>query len=91
MTARRRAKRGLLRRAARWGAAALLVVLGLVLSIPGVPGPGFLVVALGVLVALPESRWLQRRYVRVRRRFPRAFAAVERRWRPRRTRVPRRD
>jgi hypothetical protein len=75
------------KRVARWVGGTFLVLLGLVLSLPFVPGPGVLVILLGVLVLLPESRWLQKKYVTAKRRYPRPFAALERRWRrSRRTR-----
>lgn len=69
-------------RIARWAAAIATIVLGLALSIPGVPGPGLLIALLGILILLPESRWLRKKYARYKRRYPRAFAALER-WRRR--------
>jgi hypothetical protein len=48
-----------------------------VLSIPGIPGPGLLVVLLGVFVLLPESRWLRKKYVSLARRYPKLFHLVE--------------
>jgi UPF0716 family protein affecting phage T7 exclusion len=77
----------LVKRLARWTAAVILFVVGLVLSLPGVPGPGFVVILLGVFVLLPESRWLRKKYVRFKRRHPRLFHFIEsrrarrRRWR----------
>ena len=68
----------------------MLILAGLVLAIPGIPGPGFVLLIFGVLVLLPESRWLQRKYVSLKRRYPRAFAAVERRFLRRRPRARRR-
>lgn len=68
-----------------------LILAGLVLSLPFVPGPGFLLIALGIVVLLPESRWLQRQYVRLRRRYPRAFAFVDRRIRRKPARGDRRS
>ena len=76
----------LLKRIARWAAAIVLILLGLVLAIPGVPGPGVLVVLVGVLVLMPESRWLRKRYARHARRYPRLFAPLERRRRAARAR-----
>ena len=67
----------LVRRIVRWITGVVLVLLGAVLTLPGVPGPGLLVVLLGVLVLLPESRWLRKRYVRVKRRHPRLFQPLE--------------
>lgn len=74
----------LLRRVVRWAGAIALVLVGLALSIPGVPGPGFLVVLLGILVLLPESRWLRKKYASAKRRYPRVFHVIERRRRRRR-------
>jgi hypothetical protein len=48
-----------------------------VLSIPGIPGPGLLIVLLGVFVLLPESRWLRKKYVSLARRYPKLFHFVE--------------
>jgi hypothetical protein len=62
-----------------------------VLSIPGIPGPGLLVVLLGIFVLLPESRWLRKKYVALARRYPKLFHLVEaRRARSRRARRARR-
>jgi len=52
-------------------------VVGLVLSIPGIPGPGLLVALIGVFVLLPESRWLRKQYVWLARRYPKLFRLVE--------------
>jgi len=52
-------------------------VIGLVLSIPGIPGPGLLVALIGVFVLLPESRWLRKKYVSLARRYPKLFHPVE--------------
>ena len=80
-----------LTRLARWVVALALIVLGLVLSVPGVPGTGLLIVLIGVLVLLPESRWLRKRFVRLKRRYPRLFHPIEaRRVRARRARQTRR-
>jgi hypothetical protein len=68
----------LLRRIGRWTAGLVLISVGLALSIPGIPGPGVLVVLLGVLVLLPESRWLRKRYARLKRKHPRVFSVLER-------------
>jgi hypothetical protein len=58
-------------------AALALIVVGLVLSIPGIPGPGLLIVLVGVFVLLPESRWLRKKYVALARRYPKIFHLVE--------------
>jgi hypothetical protein len=55
----------------------VLIVLGLLLSIPGVPGPGLLLALIGVFVLLPESRWLRKKYVALARRYPKVFHPVE--------------
>jgi len=52
-------------------------VVGLVLSIPGIPGPGLLIALIGVFVLLPESRWLRKKYVSLARRYPKLFHPVE--------------
>ena len=67
----------LLKRIARWAAALTLIVLGLVLSVPGIPGPGLLIVLIGVFVLLPESRWLRKKYAALKRRLPRLFSPIE--------------
>ena len=64
-------------RVARVTAAAVLIVIGVLLSIPGIPGPGLLIVLIGLLVLLPESRWLRKKYVHFKRRHPRIFHVVE--------------
>ena len=51
----------LIKRVLRWVVALSLIVLGLVLSIPGIPGPGLLIMLIGVFVLLPESRWLRKK------------------------------
>jgi hypothetical protein len=54
-----------------------LIVVGLVLSVPGVPGPGFLVILIGIFVLLPESRWLRKKYAALKHRYPRIFSPIE--------------
>jgi len=77
----------LIKRLLRWVLALTLIVVGLVLSIPGIPGPGLLIVLSGVFVLLPESRWLRKKYAALKRRFPRLFSPIEsRRARARHTR-----
>ena len=66
-----------IKRVARWAAALTLIVVGLVLSIPGIPGPGLLIVLIGVFLLLPESRWLRKKYAALKRRFPRVFHPIE--------------
>ena len=76
-----------MKRVARWAAALALIVFGLVLSIPGVPGPGLLIVLVGVFVLLPESRWLRKKFAALKRRYPKLFHPIEtRRSRARRAR-----
>ena len=54
------------RRVARWIAGLLLIVLGVVLAIPGVPGQGLLLILIGVvLLDLPVLRGLELRLLRV--------------------------
>ena len=67
----------LLKRIARWTAALLLIVIGLVLSVPGIPGPGILVILIGIFLLMPESRWLRKKYAALKRRFPRLFHPIE--------------
>ncbi len=67
----------LLKRLARWAAALILIVVGLVLSVPGIPGPGLLIILIGVFVLLPESRWLRKKYAALKRRYPRIFNPIE--------------
>lgn len=74
----------LVRRVVRWITGGVLVLVGAVLALPGVPGPGLLVVLLGVLVLLPESRWLRKRYAQTKRRYPQLFQPLESRRRRRR-------
>ena len=67
----------LLKRIARWAVALALIVVGLVLSVPGIPGPGILVILIGIFVLLPESRWLRKKYAALKRRYPRIFSPIE--------------
>ena len=76
----------ILKRIARWVAAIVLILAGLLLSIPGIPGPGILVILFGIFVLLPESRWLRKKYARLTRRYPRLFGPLERRRRQQRRR-----
>lgn len=73
----------LIKRLVRWAVALTLIVLGLVLSVPGIPGPGLLVILIGIFVLLPESRWLRKKYSALKRRYPRLFSAIEARRRAR--------
>ena len=77
---------GLATRICRWIGGIALILVGLVFAFPGIPGPGLLIVLFGVMVLLPESPWLRRKYVRLKRRYPRIFAAVEKRFRKRKRR-----
>ena len=67
----------LVKRLVRWAAALILIAVGLVLSVPGIPGPGLLIVLIGVFVLLPESRWLRKKYAALKRRYPRIFSPIE--------------
>jgi hypothetical protein len=76
----------LLKRALRWAAALALIAIGLLLSVPGIPGPGLLLVVVGVFVLMPESRWLRKKYVALARRYPRLLGPIEK-YRARRRRA----
>jgi hypothetical protein len=67
----------LIKRIVRWAAALILIVLGLALSVPGIPGPGLLIVLVGVFILLPESRWLRKKYTALKRRYPMIFSPIE--------------
>jgi hypothetical protein len=67
----------LIKRTLRWATALTLIVLGLVLSVPGIPGPGLLIALVGVFVLMPESRWLRKKYAALKRRYPRIFHPIE--------------
>jgi hypothetical protein len=67
----------LLKRVARWAAALGLIAIGLVLSVPGIPGPGILVILIGIFLLLPESRWLRKKYAALKRRYPTIFSPIE--------------
>ncbi|HEY7540531.1 MAG TPA: hypothetical protein VIF11_10345 [Methylomirabilota bacterium] len=67
----------LLKRIARWAVAIVLIGIGLVLSVPGVPGPGILIILIGIFVLLPESRWLRKKYAALKQRYPRIFSPIE--------------
>jgi hypothetical protein len=79
----------LIKRIGRWTVAITVILVGLVLSLPLVPGPGSLVILLGLVILLPESRWLRRKYLRVKRKHPRVFHLVEQRRMRRRRRLKR--
>lgn len=51
-----------------------LILAGLVLSLPLVPGPGFLVILIGLLVLASEYHWAHRILESIRRRVPRLAA-----------------
>lgn len=55
----------------------LLILAGLVLAIPGVPGPGLLIALVGLLILASEYKWAKRLLVRFRRRFPRLAGALQ--------------
>jgi hypothetical protein len=76
----------LLKRLLRWGVALALIAIGLVLSVPGIPGPGLLLAVVGVFVLMPESRWLRKKYVALARRYPRVLGPIEK-YRARRRRA----
>ncbi len=60
----------------------LLVIVGTLLSIPGVPGPGFVFYAAAFGILLSLSPRLRKRFVRFKRRHPRLEAWIDR-WRDR--------
>jgi hypothetical protein len=74
-------------RIARWVAGSFLILAGLLLSVPGVPGPGLIIVLLGLLVLLPESRWLRRQYIRCKLKYPWVVGFIEARRARRRVRL----
>lgn len=53
----------------------LLIVAGLVLALPLVPGPGSLVILMGLWVLSCEQHWARRLIERIEKRFPR-FATL---------------
>jgi hypothetical protein len=55
------------------------MLVGLGLSIPGVPGPGILVLLVGVFVLLPESPRLRKQYAKLKRRYPKIIGPIDRR------------
>jgi hypothetical protein len=54
-----------------------LVLMGLLLSIPGVPGPGLLIAFVGLVVLAKEFHWARRLIESLRRRFPRVAASMD--------------
>lgn len=54
-----------------------LILAGLVLAIPGVPGPGLLIALVGLLILASEYHWARRLVERFRRRFPRLSSMLE--------------
>lgn len=54
-----------------------LVIVGLLLSIPGVPGPGLLIVLAGLFLLAKEFHWARRLIASLRRRFPRLAASLD--------------
>jgi hypothetical protein len=58
----------------------ILTVAGLILSVPLIPGPGFLFFLSGVALLSTESRWIRRllRRLRERRLIRRAMREAER-------------
>lgn len=74
-------------RIARWVGGIALILIGLALSVPGIPGPGIIVLLLGVFVLLPESPWLRKKYAALKRRYPRIIEPIDRRLRRSRNRA----
>jgi len=54
-----------------------LLLVGLLLSIPGVPGPGLLIAFVGLVVLAKEFHWARRLIESLRRRFPRVAASMD--------------
>jgi UPF0716 family protein affecting phage T7 exclusion len=81
----------IVKRVTRLAASSLLILAGLALSVPGIPGPGVLVMLVGIFLLLPESRWLRKKYVHFKRVHPRVFGPVERLRTRRRARLTRRS
>jgi hypothetical protein len=79
----------IVKRVVRLTVGGLLLIAGLVLSVPGIPGPGLLVILVGIFVLLPASRWLRRKYVHFKRKHPIVFGPVERYRKRRRGRLTR--
>lgn len=69
--------KAVLRRAVVSVAGFSLIILGLVLSIPGVPGPGLLIAFVGLVVLAKEFHWARRLIESLRRRFPRVAASLD--------------
>ena len=65
-------QRGKLYRISFAAAGVVLVLLGVVLTAPGVPGPGLLVVALGLAMLALEFDWAERLLERILDRVERA-------------------
>ena len=55
-----------------------VIVFGLILSIPGFPGPGFVVIAMGIAILATEFPWARRVLIRLKewckRHLPDAIA-----------------
>jgi hypothetical protein len=63
-------------RASRIALGAVLVVVGIVLSLPFVPGPGLLLVFIGLTVLGSEFEWARRWRDRLRQAFHRVTGRV---------------
>ncbi len=57
----------------------VLILAGLVLAFPGIPGPGFLVILAGLAVLATEYEWARRALDRARERARRAAQGIRRR------------
>jgi uncharacterized protein (TIGR02611 family) len=60
-------------------AGAVVTVLGVALSLPGIPGPGFLVILLGLGILSLEFEWADRLRARLQARFRDAVDSVRER------------
>jgi uncharacterized protein (TIGR02611 family) len=67
-----------MRKILRIGLGFLLIAVGLVLSIPGIPGPGFVVIALGLLVLSEHFHWARRLLDWTKRKAASAMDRVKR-------------
>jgi uncharacterized protein (TIGR02611 family) len=65
-----------MRRIARISLGFLLVAVGLILALPGVPGPGLAVIALGLVILAEHFHWARRLLDWARHKFERIREAA---------------
>ncbi len=58
---------GLLWRASRIVGGIVVILVGLFLSLPGIPGPGIVVIVLGLGILSSEFDWAERLYTRLKK------------------------